>query len=53
MFTQKQLGASLVEWIVVVVVVVGVLGAAALSIATIANTRATSVHDWISNLSVP
>jgi hypothetical protein len=53
MIRQKRLGASLVEWVVVVVVVVGVLGAAALGIATVAGGKAGSVHDWIEGLSVP
>jgi hypothetical protein len=53
MITQKRRGASLVEWVVVVVVVVGVLGAAALGIATVAGNKAGSVNTWINNLSVP
>ena len=50
MFTRKQRGASLVEWIVVVVVVVGVLGAAALSIAQVTADKAVSAEDWIEAL---
>jgi hypothetical protein len=46
-------GASLVEWVVVVVVVVAVLGAAALGIANVANGRADLVAAWINGLSVP
>jgi Tfp pilus assembly protein PilV len=53
MLAKKQLGASLVEWVVVVVVVVAVLGAAALGIATVAGGKAGSVQTWINNLSVP
>lgn len=53
MFTRKQRGASLVEWIVVVIVVVGVLGAAALGIANVASNRAGAVESWIGNLAVP
>jgi beta-lactamase regulating signal transducer with metallopeptidase domain len=52
MFTRKQRGASLVEWIVVVVVVVAVLGAAAMGIATVTSGRAGVVSSWIGNLSV-
>jgi Tfp pilus assembly protein PilV len=53
MLTRRRLGASLVEWVVVVVVVVGVLGAAALGIATAAQGKATGVQTWISNLANP
>jgi Tfp pilus assembly protein PilV len=53
MLNKKQTGASLVEWVVVVVVVVGVLGAAALGIATAAQGKAGSVETWISGLSIP
>jgi Tfp pilus assembly protein PilV len=52
MFTRKQRGASLVEWIVVVVVVVAVLGAAAMGIANVTSGRAGVVSSWIGNLSV-
>ena len=52
MFTRKQRGASLVEWIVVVVVVVAVLGAAAMGIATVTSQRAGAVQSWIGNLTV-
>jgi Tfp pilus assembly protein PilV len=53
MLAKNQRGASLVEWVVVVVVVVAVLGAAALGIATVAGGKAGSVQTWISNLDVP
>jgi Tfp pilus assembly protein PilV len=53
MFARKQRGASLVEWIVVVVVVVAVLGAAAIGIATAANDQATGAKDWIEALPTP
>ncbi|MBN1440554.1 MAG: prepilin-type N-terminal cleavage/methylation domain-containing protein [Anaerolineales bacterium] len=52
MFTRKQRGASLVEWIVVVVVVVAVLGAAAMGIAATTSNRAGAVEGWIGNLNV-
>jgi len=52
MFTRKQRGASLVEWIVVVVVVVAVLGAAAMGIASATSGRADAVSNWIGNLNV-
>jgi Tfp pilus assembly protein PilV len=52
MFTRKQRGASLVEWIVVVVVVVAVLGAAAMGIANVTSDRAGVISSWIGNLSV-
>jgi Tfp pilus assembly protein PilV len=50
MFARKQRGASLVEWIVVVVVVVAVLGSAALGIANVTNTKAGEVNTWINSL---
>jgi Tfp pilus assembly protein PilV len=50
---RKMQGASLVEWIVVVVVVVGVLGAAAMGIVTITSGRASAAGNWIGNLTVP
>jgi Tfp pilus assembly protein PilV len=53
MFARKQRGASLVEWIVVVVVVVAVLGAAAIGIANVTNTKAGEAEDWINALTVP
>jgi hypothetical protein len=53
MFTRKQRGASLVEWIVVVVVVVAVLGAAALGIAGVTSTKAGEVETWIEALATP
>jgi Tfp pilus assembly protein PilV len=53
MFTRKQLGASLVEWIVVVVVVVAVLGAAAMGIANVTSGRAGAAQNWIGNLNIP
>ena len=53
MFARKQLGASLVEWIVVVVVVVAVLGSAALGIANTTNTKANAVNSWIEARTVP
>jgi Tfp pilus assembly protein PilV len=53
MFTRKQLGASLVEWIVVVVVVVAVLGAAAAGIATVTGDQAQGLEDWIDVLPTP
>jgi hypothetical protein len=53
MITQKRFGASLVEWVVVVVVVVAVLGAAALGIATVAGTKAGTIQTWISGLDNP
>jgi Tfp pilus assembly protein PilV len=53
MFTRKQRGASLVEWIVVVVVVVAVLGSAAIGIATVTSGKAGEVRDWIGNRATP
>jgi Tfp pilus assembly protein PilV len=53
MLTRKQMGASLVEWIVVVVVVVAVLGAAAMGIASTTSGRAGAAEDWIGNLTIP
>jgi Tfp pilus assembly protein PilV len=53
MFTRKQKGASLVEWIVVVVVVVAVLGAAAMGIASVTSGRAGAAQNWINSLTVP
>jgi Tfp pilus assembly protein PilV len=53
MFARKQRGASLVEWIVVVVVVVAVLGAAALGIASVTGTQGGLVEDWINDLPTP
>lgn len=53
MFTRKQLGASLVEWIVVVVVVVAVLGAAAAGIASVTSGKAGDTETWIGNLPTP
>jgi Sec-independent protein translocase protein TatA len=50
---KKMQGASLVEWIVVVVVVVAVLGAAAMGIVTIASGRAGAAGTWINGLVVP
>jgi Sec-independent protein translocase protein TatA len=50
---KKMQGASLVEWIVVVVVVVAVLGAAAMGIVTITSGKATAAGNWISNLTIP
>jgi hypothetical protein len=50
MLMRKQVGASLVEWIVVVVVVVAVLGAAALGIANVTSGKAGDVETWISGL---
>ena len=50
---KKMQGASLVEWIVVVVVVVAVLGSAAMGIVTIASGRAGAAGDWINGLVVP
>jgi len=52
MFNKLQ-GASLVEWIVVVVVVVAVLGAAAMGIVTITSGRAGAAETWINGLVVP
>jgi Tfp pilus assembly protein PilV len=49
MFKRMQRGASLVEWIVVVVLVVAILGAAAFGIANVAAGRATDVENWIGN----
>jgi hypothetical protein len=46
-------GASLVEWVVVVVVVVAILGVAALGIANAAQGRAGSVESWINTLGIP
>lgn len=53
MFTRKQSGASLVEWIVVVVVVVAVLGAAAIGIAEVTSGKAGEVETWIDALATP
>jgi hypothetical protein len=53
MFKRMQRGASLVEWIVVVVIVVGILGAAALTIVTTANTRAGTLSNWIEAIPEP
>jgi hypothetical protein len=53
MLANKKRGASLVEWVVVVVVVVATLGVATMGIATAASGKAGSVQTWISNLSVP
>ncbi|MGB7540263.1 MAG: hypothetical protein WBM17_17105 [Anaerolineales bacterium] len=53
MFARKPRGASLVEWIVVVVVVVAVLGAAAMGIASITSTKAGDVEDWVGTLPTP
>jgi|GEM_PF-5485190 hypothetical protein len=53
MFARKQRGASLVEWIVVVVVVVAVLGSAALGIATVTEGKAGEVETWIGGQVVP
>jgi type II secretory pathway pseudopilin PulG len=53
MFARKPRGASLVEWIVVVVVVVAVLGAAAIGIAQATNTQAGDVETWIDAMTVP
>ena len=53
MFTRKQIGASLVEWIVVVVVVVAVLGAAAIGIANVTSGKAGEVETWIGALATP
>ena len=53
MFTRKQRGASLVEWIVVVVVVVAVLGAAAIGIAEVTSGKAGEVETWIDALATP
>jgi Sec-independent protein translocase protein TatA len=47
MFTRKQFGASLVEWIVVVVVVVAVLGSAALGIANTTSSKGGEIGNWI------
>lgn len=53
MFTRKQRGASLVEWIVVVVVVVAVLGAAAMGIASVTSGKAGDLEDWVGTLPTP
>ena len=53
MFARKQRGASLVEWIVVVVVVVAVLGAAAIGIANVTSGKAGEVETWIGGLATP
>jgi hypothetical protein len=53
MWRWKRQGASLVEWVVVVIVVVATLGAATMGIATAAFGRAELVQTWISNLSNP
>jgi Tfp pilus assembly protein PilV len=53
MFARKQMGASLVEWVVVVVVVIAVLGSAALGIATTTNTKAGLVNTWINGIPNP
>ena len=50
---KKMQGASLVEWIVVVVVVVAVLGAAAMGIVTVTSGRASAEGNWINSLTVP
>jgi Tfp pilus assembly protein PilV len=52
MFKRMQRGASLVEWIVVVVIVVAVLGVAAMGIVTATQGRAGAAEDWIGNLNV-
>jgi Tfp pilus assembly protein PilV len=49
-----QRGASLVEWIVVVVVVVAVLGLAAMGIVTTTGGKAGAAQNWIeNNVNVP
>jgi Tfp pilus assembly protein PilV len=53
MLKNKNRGASLVEWVVVVVVVVATLGVATMGIATAASGKASSVQTWISNINVP
>jgi Tfp pilus assembly protein PilV len=53
MLAFKQQGASLVEWVVVVVVVVAVLGAATMGITTVAEGKAGSAQAWVSSLTVP
>ncbi len=50
---KKMQGASLVEWIVVVVIVVAVLGAAAMGIVTITNGKSGEAGAWINGLTVP
>jgi Tfp pilus assembly protein PilV len=50
---KKMQGASLVEWIVVVVVVIGVLGAAALGIVNVANSKAVLANAWINAIPAP
>jgi Sec-independent protein translocase protein TatA len=50
---KKMQGASLVEWIVVVVVVIAVLGAAALGIVTITNGKAGAAQTWLNGLPTP
>ncbi len=52
MFTRKQRGASLVEWIVVVVVVVAVLGAAAIGIAQTTSAKGDEVESWINAVTI-
>jgi len=53
MFARKLRGASLVEWIVVVVVVVAVLGAAAMGIASVTSDKAGDVETWIGGIATP
>lgn len=48
----KLTGASLVEWIVVVVVVVATLGVAVMGIANTASAKGSDVKNWIGNLDV-
>jgi hypothetical protein len=50
---KNRIGASLVEWVVVVVVVVATLGTAALGIATVAGGKANNVATWINGLNIP
>ena len=50
---KKLQGASLVEWIVVVVVVVAVLGTAAMGIVTITSNRASDAKTWIQSAGTP
>jgi type II secretory pathway pseudopilin PulG len=50
MFKRMQRGASLVEWVVVVVVVIAVLGAAALGIVQITQGKAVLAQNWIEGL---
>jgi hypothetical protein len=53
MFKRMQRGASLVEWVVVVVIVVGILGAAALTIAQAGFARSGVLANWIDDIPVP